>query len=334
MRKLASIQQIAEIQPIPEADRIVKVRVKDWWVVTQKENFKVGDSCVYFEIDSFLPVEEPFLFLTKGSSPKKMLVEGKEVEGIRLKTIKLKGQISQGLVLPLTEFLPVFQTFPVGEDLTELLRVLKYEPPMPAELAGKAKGMFPGFLPKTDEERIQNMGGVLGGFYVTEKLDGTSVTFYKKDGVLGVCSRNLELSEGVGTQWKLALEMGLADKLPDNFAIQGELVGEGIQGNKLKIKGQKVYFFNAYNISSGSYLSFENFKQMITGIGLETVPILNENFSLPLTVDEMLKYAEGVSMLNPETEREGVVVRPKVEMLFNGQRLSFKAISNKFLLAE
>lgn len=337
-RQLATIQTVAEIQPIEGADKIVKARINGWWVVTGKENnFKEGDPCVYFEIDSFLPVVPTFEFLLKGSKPKKMIVDGVEKEGIRLRTVKLRGQISQGLIIPTTEFANLIpdSKIAIGEDVSEFLNVIKYEAPIPPELSGKVKGSFPSFIPKTDEERIQNIKGLLGGFYVAEKLDGTSVTYFKKEGVFGVCSRNLELLESEGnTQWRLAREMDLENKIPNFFALQGELVGEGIQGNPLKIKGQKVYFYNAYNIATGIYLNFENFKQIIQELGLETVPILDENFTLLSTMEAMLAVADGKSALNPEADREGIVIRPKVETVFNGERLSFKVISNSYLVNE
>ena len=329
MRKLVTIEQIKEVKSIPGADKIEAARVREWWVVVKKGEFKVNDLCMYFEIDSFLPVIPEYEFLLRGSSPKKMLVDGKEVSGIRLKTIKLKGQVSQGLALPIPAGNSAVE---VGTDITEQLGVLKYEPPIPAGLSGLAKGMFPGFIPKTDEERIQNMADILTGYYATEKLDGTSVTYFKKDGIFGACSRNLELQEGDTTQWRIAKELGLPDKLPDNFAIQGELIGEGIQGNPLKIKGQQVFFFNVYNIAARIYLNYQDFIGFCSSLGLSTVPIVSDSFSIPASVSELLKIAEGKSLLNPDSEREGIVVRPKIEMQYKGSRLSFKAINNKYLL--
>ena len=205
---------------------------------------------------------------------------------------------------------------------------------MPAELVGKVKGFFPSFIPKTDEERIQNISDVLSAFYVTEKLDGTSVTFFKKDGTFGVCSKNLELLEGETTQWKLARKYDLANKLPDNFAIQCELIGECIQKNPLKQTGQDIYCFNVYKIDIGKYLDYKDFIGFCQSLGVKTVPIVDDNFVLPKSVDDLLAYAEGKSLLNPELEREGVVVRSKVEMQYRGARLSFKAISNRYLLSE
>ena len=130
-----------------------------------------------------------------------MIVDGKEVEGIRLKTVKLRGQLSQGLLMPMPKDLAV----PEDGDVTELMGVIKYEAPIAPQLSGQVKGNFPDFIPKTDEERIQNMKDVLGAFYVTEKLDGTSVTYYKYPETFGVCSRNLELK-----MWK---QLGLLTHL-------------------------------------------------------------------------------------------------------------------------
>jgi RNA ligase (TIGR02306 family) len=151
-RKLASIRQISEIREIPGADAIELAIVDGWQVVVAKNvNHKVGNYVVYCEIDSFLPIKPEFEFLRK-SSYKKM----GDQEGFRLRTIRLRGVLSQGLILPLDEVIPFpnnLDYMEVGKDVTELLEIKKYEPPVPAELAGKVKGMFPSFIPKTDEER-------------------------------------------------------------------------------------------------------------------------------------------------------------------------------------
>jgi RNA ligase (TIGR02306 family) len=338
-RKLASIRQISEIREISGADAIELAIVDGWQVVVAKNvNHKVGNYVVYCEIDSFLPIKPEFEFLRK-SSYKKM----GDQEGFRLKTIKLRGQISQGLILPLDEVIPFpnnLDYMEVGKDVTELLGIVKYEPPIPAELAGKVKGMFPSFIPKTDEERVQNLVSEYENwkiqsqhqFYVTEKLDGSSATFYYKDGVFGVCSRNLELLETEGnTFWKVARELDLENKMKEygkNISLQGELIGESVQGNPYKIKGQTVKFFTGYEIDKQKRINFVNLVVLLQSMGLEYVPVLNREFGfiLPDTVEDMLKYAEGKSTLNPDTEREGVVVRS-----MDGT-ISFKAISNKFLL--
>lgn len=335
-RKLASIRKITNIQPIPNADAIEVVSVDGWNVVTKKGEFKVGDLCVYCEIDSFLPILPEFEFLRKSSYKK--LSNGDE--GFRLRTVKLRGQVSQGLVLP-TSVLPSGRDLYLGMDVSEVLSIKKYEPPILASLAGKAKGLFPHFLHKTDEERVQNLANEFGilhlfnphkTYYVTEKLDGSSATFYFRNGEFGVCSRNLELLETPdNTFWKVARELKIEEKLgtlEDNICLQGELIGEGIQGNPYKLKGQTVRFFNAYNIDTRTYLSLDKFKNLMGQLDLEMVPILTEDFKFSSTLDELLKYAEGKSQLNSEFDREGIVVRS------HDRTISFKVISNQFLLNE
>lgn len=355
-RKLASIRKISNIQPIEGADKIELVTVDGWKVVVAKDvGHKIGDLVIYCEIDSFLPIREGFEFLRK-SSYKKM----GDQEGFRLKTIKIRGVTSQGLILPLLvlegddemkigiskqPWGDQLQLGPydnalvieVGTDVTEHLGIVKYEPPIPAELSGKVKGLFPSFLRKTDEERIQNLSDQYDElkthtYYVTEKLDGSSATFYYNDGVFGVCSRNLELLETEGnTFWKVARELDLENKMKSlgkNISIQSELIGESVQGNPYKIKGQTIRCFNLFNIDTQEYSSLTDFKDTVEMLGLETVPMLDTNFKLPDTIDELLKFADSKSELNPNYDREGIVIRTL------DRKISFKVISNKFLINE
>jgi len=338
-RKLVTIQKIDELKQIEGADFIELAIIKGWQAVVKKDDYKVGDNVLYYEIDSFLPVKPEYEFLLKGSKVKKMFIEdGEEQEGILLKTKKLRGQMSQGLVMPfqLLIDLNIKKTLPnrinIGDDVSEILGVVKYEMPIPTDLKGQVKGSFPSFIPKTDEERIQNMTEVLGMFYVTEKLDGTSTSFYKKDGQFGVCSRNLELEDNGQTQWQVADKLNLRENLSDNMAIQGELVGEGIQNNPLKIKGKEFYVYNVYNINTGKYLNFREMCIFCFSKGLTTVPVIDTNYSIHNKLEDILEYAEGKSLLNKNIEREGIVIRPRIEMKYYGNRFSFKVISNKYLL--
>lgn len=334
-RKLASIQKIDNLSPIDGADLIEVATVKGWKLVVKKGEYSVGENAIYCEIDSYLPIREEFEFLRK-SSYKKM----GDQEGFRLKTIKLRGQISQGLLLPISilkdKIYPdQYAKLQVGDDVSEALGVWKYEPPIPAELSGVMKGSFPSFLQKTDEERIQNLTDFFENFkksmfYVTEKLDGSSATYYMNNGVFGVCSRNLELLENEGNSfWKVAWQLSLEEKLKElgiNICLQGELIGEGIRGNPYKLKGQQVKFFNGFNIDEQRKLSLIEFIELIERLGVETVPVLSVDYKLPNTIDELLVYADGKSVLNPNANREGVVIRN------HGCTISFKVISNNFLL--
>lgn len=339
MRKLASIQQILDIQPIPNADAIEVVTVLGWKVVAKKGEFKIGDLCFYFEIDSFLPIREEFEFLRK--SCYKKMADGSE--GFRLRTVKLRGQVSQGLALPINTFFKESYKVGTGDDATEMLGVTKYEPPMPAELNGIAKGLFPSFIQKTDQERIQNLWAEYKqkyddlDFEVTYKLDGTSCTFYHNNGEVGVCSRNLELQfNSDSTQGRIEAKYNIFDKLKKfgkNIALQGELIGEGIQGNPEKLLGQHFYIFDVYDIDEQRYFAPLERLKILDDLDLAKQNIFLLGYvglsSFPL-IDDILKYAEGRS-LNSEI-REGLVFKSMKQI--DGKIISFKAISNQFLLNE
>ena len=344
-RKLSTIRKIKEINPIEGADAIELAVVDGWQVVVAKNvGHQVGDLVVYCEIDSFLPIEPEFEFLRK-SSYKKM----GDQEGFRLKTIKLRGQISQGLILPYS-VIPIAQfataaDLPEGMDVSEMLGIVKYEPPIPAQLAGKVKGSFPSFLRKTDEERIQNLEkeytewtlSSKHQFYATEKLDGSSFTCYIKNGEFGVCSRNMDLLETEdNTFWAVARKLDLENKLRSfgkNICFQGEMVGSGIQGNHYNMKDQTVFFYNIFIIDEREYVGYDEFRNMLFDLDLACVPVLSYPFNFPAdsvaalpTVSALLRSAEGKSVLNDKVEREGLVIRSM------DRTISFKAISNKFLL--
>lgn len=335
MRKLASIQQIKEVRPIEGADAIEVARVNNWDVVVKKGEYSPGDLAVYCEIDSFLPIREEFEFLRKSSF--KLMGE---VEGFRLRTVKLRGQISQGLLLPYPG------SGEIGDDVAEDFGIVKYEPPIPAQLAGQMKGAFPSFVPKTDEERVQNLASEWENlrsldtqWIVTEKLDGSSTTVYLNGDDFGVCSRNIDLLETEGNSfWRVARQLGIEEKMRDadlkiclpfdNFAIQGELIGEGIQGNPYKLKGQTLKLFSLYSIDNSTRADSLILDEFCKRAGLERCPIVAQLDSLPPTIDELLAMADGKSLLNPAVDREGLVVRSV------DQKTSFKVISNKYLLKE
>lgn len=330
-RALASVQRIRAIDPIPDADAIEVATVRGWKVVIKKGEFAGGDLAVYVEIDAFLPEEPAYEFLRKSSF--KTLPNGRG--GFRLRTVKLRGQVSQGLLLPLS-VLPAGTSAEEGEDVTDALGIVLYEPPMP--VSDEAKGPFPVFVPKTDEERIQNLPDLFDAdrpkepLYVTEKLDGSSFTAYLRDGAFGVCSRNLDLLDTPSSAfWKAARALDLEAKLratERNLAVQGELVGPGVQGNPYKLDANAVYFFSAFDIDRYAYLPLNEFRALLDALGLPMVPLLDAAFALPDTMEAMLAYADGPSALRPETAREGVVVRSA------DRAVSFKAISNRFLLKQ
>lgn len=335
MRELATIRTIKNVKPIPGADFIERIQIDGWWCVSQKGSFNISDKCIYFEIDSLLPLIEQFAFLANKGT-KKMLHDGEEVEGYRLRTIKLRGQISQGLALPLSAFPEVDESM---GDVTELLNILLYEPPIPSCLDGEVHGVVPGFIPHTKEYRVQNVQDLLDinrgkVFTLTEKIDGTSSTFYKHEGHFGVCGHNWEYKETEkNTYWEMAHKYDLENVVKNGFAIQGEICGEGIQGNPLKIKGHELRVFFIWDIVAKRYLSTSEMINVCHDNDLQYIPIIDDAFVLDHTIDELLIIAEGKSQLCETAEREGIVfvLNDPDDESTNG-KTSFKAISNKYIL--
>jgi RNA ligase (TIGR02306 family) len=351
MRKLASIRRIDIIKPIPGADAIECAILGGWPVVTKKGEYKVGDLAVYVEIDSWVPTElAPFL--SKGKEPSVY----NDIRGERLRSVRLRGQLSQGLLLPMgilenyargddgdgnmTWYDP-HDFYQEGEDVSEVLGIQKWEAPIPACLAGDARGLFPSFIPKTDQERVQNLTAEIEdyrqrelSFEASEKLDGSSMTVYVFDEDEGVCSRNLNLKESESNSlWRVARRDQLIEKIRStgrNLALQGELIGEGIQGNPYKIKGQQFYVFDIYKINShdrGTYLPPAARRDLCELLKINHVPVYGKSWQIVDTVPEMLTKAEAKSMLNSNTEQEGVVYKCNQD-----PDISFKVISNKFLI--
>lgn len=375
-RKLASVQKVVSIKPIEGADNIECATVLGWHLVVKKGEFQPGDLGVYFEIDSVLPERPEFEFLRKSSWKE-------DIKGYRIKTVKLRGQVSQGILMPTkilaeevhkgiiapdtidpaaSEIIYYFYNFMIyeGQDVTELLGVRQWEDPK-ASIGGDVKGSFPSFIPKTDELRIQSIPGFLDRhqgvlFYVTEKLDGTSATFYLKDGVFGVCSRNLEMKEGDTVYWQIAKKYEIEDKLRKigkNIAIQGEIVGPGIRKNKYKLTEKRFFVFNLFDIDlqqrfwSIIVLKYPlNYNLLINwslnkvifpnGIEFDFVPVVEPIYLLPHqdAIDKLVEMATGTSVLNPSVKREGLVFRHAGNELTDPEtgKLSFEVINPEFLL--
>ena len=324
---MATVRVIDSILPIPDADSIECAVIGGWKVVTKKGEYQPGDLAIYCEIDSWIP-HELAPFLSKGE-PK----EYNGIKGERLRTVRLRKQLSQGLLLPYSILGKIGSE---GDDVSELLSIQKWEAPVNPQLAGQVKGNFPSQIPKTDQERVQNLKRELESydsvlFEVTEKMEGSSMTCYLIDGEFGVCSRNMDLKRDENnTFWKVAIEEDIEQKLraygADNFAIQGELIGPGIQGNIYKLISHHFKVFDVYDIQEGYYLLPEDRKTFVDAIGLKHVPVLGTHLLVNPDIDSILLSAEGASALNLKQEREGVVYKS-----MNSQ-FSFKAISNKYLL--
>jgi len=357
VRKLASIKTISDILPIEGKDRIVLALVDGWSVIVKKDEFQVGDKCVYVEIDSVMPEKEEFEFLRKVN--------------FRIKTMKMSGVLSQGICFPLS-ILPKKEDgeYETEEDVTEILGIKQYEKTMDTEpqtapckkvsnkyphwlmrmawfrklvLPKKKARGFPSFVSKTDESRIQNMPFILKDkrkWIATEKIDGQSGTFclvrhksrlpFIKDKFeYIVCSRNYRTDDKSTSYWKVSDRYNIRDVLEkligdnDWVVIQGECIAPNVQGNKYKVKEADLYVFNL--IYPDGRVGSLTAKYACEAFGLKFVPIIETGYILPDTVNEVLEYAHGQSMIG-DTIREGIVFRS-----MDG-RLSFKAVDPIFLM--
>lgn len=357
-RKLVTIRTVDSVwrHPDPEVIRIEMIQVGGWQLVSGIGNFKPGDLCVFHEIDSFLPISHPAYEDLAKTAVKWKDLTGVERQGHRLKTIKLRGEWSQGYALPLSLF-PELAKVPQNAldmgleldsiDVSDILGVVKWEKIIP--MGGAAKGSFPDFISKTDQERIQNLFNKFGNrgetrvseytnaagevirvekpyaycrdddWEVTIKLDGSSMTVFSRDDEFGVCSRNNDLVENPDNAfWSVAHRLKLRERLAilgQNLALQGELVGPGIEGNIDKLAKLEFYVFDVVDLATRKKLShpkrfdvLNKLNALLPGDEIKHVPQLKMRKFDFTTVDEALKYAGGPS-LNPQVKREGVVFK-------------------------
>ncbi len=347
-RKLATVQRIEEVAPIDGADAIERARVLGWWVVVKKGEYRPGELVVYCEIDALLPERPAFEFLRKSCWREPILGQGRVVlqrGGFRIRTVRLRGQVSQGICFPLS-ILPDGVRPGIGADVTESLGIVRFDPSLPLEPSGRVRGPFPGFLPKTDEPWVQVLGEVLARhrgrtFYLTEKLDGTSFTAFVRGDAFGICSRNQWLDETDlhSGLCRAAADVGLAEKLPPlrddlgfDLALQAELIGPAIQGNRYALERPRLFAFNLVNLATYRLEPLPRLLGACACLGIETVPQLG-TLVLEHGVDALVELSTGASALHPATPREGIVLRVVGDVVDPEiGRLSFKVVSPEFLL--
>lgn len=352
MRKLASIKQISAIHPIEGKDRIGLAIVDGWQVIVQKADYQPGDLCVFCEIDSVLPEKPEFEFLrSKNFRIKTMKMAGVISQGICF-PLSILPPKKHG-------------EYKLEEDVTEVIGVTQYEAtqdkePVPVSKKKKSwlmrfrwyralkkkpsrKGGFPSFVSKTDETRIQNIPHIVEDkrlWVATEKIDGQSGTFalvrhrrpwpFRDQYEYIVCSRNLRLGRPDNSSyWQVSERYKIENVLHnmignrDWIAIQGECIAPNVQGNKYKVSKPDLYVFNL--IYPTGRMDSPTAKSIIENHGMKFVPILDETVVLPDTVNEVLDYAHGQSVIG-DTLREGIVFRSQ-----DGKQ-SFKAVDPLFLI--
>jgi RNA ligase (TIGR02306 family) len=335
---LATLEKITEIKDIPNADRIQVAKVQGYWSVIKKGEYVPGSWIFFIQPDTKCKRAEWNRFLWPKDDPDPA---GKD---IRIKVAKFRGQVSYGLIVDTKYLSP--QDLVEGADVSEKLGVTKYEKFESDEGAGgNNRGRvsnFPGFLRKTDEPRLQSYMGAFEELkgkkcYATIKYDGSSVTFYLKDGKFGVCSRRQDIEEIEGNKfWYVARKYKIEEylrKLPYEAAFQAELIGPGTQGNKLQLKDWEIRVFNLFNIQTQYYESYP----ILHGLCHEfDLPIAKEvwigqfEFNSVEELEELSKqkYEENGSIA------EGIVIRPVSESRSDAlnDRLSVKVINPEFAI--
>lgn len=341
-RHLASIQRVIEKAPIYDRDgipahSIEQVSVLGWRLIAKRDEFQIGDLCVYFEIDSVL---DPELFWVMEHA------SFMQTRGWRVKTLKLNNLyldqnrlfpvISQGLALR-TDILPV-DDFQEGDDVTSILQVKKWERPLSD--FGDMAGPFPDFISKTDEIRLQSAPWLIEElrgepYRITLKYDGSSMTAWYDNGQLHVASRNHERKNDGNKFFSVAEKYKFEEVLATHpsMVLQGEVYGYGIQSNPHNVKGVEFVCFNVYDRDDMKYLSALDAFEFCVSNGIPHVEVLHEGLSFNYTLSQLEEMARGFYP-NTNSPREGIVVRQsynKYSKHLSG-RISFKVINIDYLL--
>jgi RNA ligase (TIGR02306 family) len=332
MRSLVTIQRVKAITAIPDSDFLEAAHIMGWQCVVKKEEFHEGELGVYFEVDSFLPLDGRYEFL-RSSSYRENDDNGK---GFRIRTAKMRGQLSQGLFLRLDLF-PELLGLSEGEDVTEKLGVKKWYIPETANAGGTIIGDRPGGIPASDEIRIQSALELLDDlrgkpYYITTKMDGTSGIVYYIDGKIGCCSRNKEIKDEVDAlYWAPVYRYGLKEKLANygkNIVLTGEICGPGIQKNRLRLSALEWHVFDAKDWDAGSYVPYDGMLALCASLDVPVVPLEERGDSFSYALEELLEKARG--KYPSGLDKEGIVVRSSL----SPKAVSFKVLNNDALLKE
>ena len=274
--QLATFETITEIVPIEGADRIELAKVQGWQSVIRKGDYKAGDKVIFVPIDTVLTPAVWNKHLWDKNDPNKP---------IRVRTVRMRGAISQGLIFP-TSLVSAQEIWDHMDDPTEdvsiagMLGITKYEKQIHASLAGVAKGDFPNqFVSKTDEDNLKSNTRAFAelknchSVSLSLKLDGTSATFIKEqDGTFRVCSRNLELHDDVeNAHWQMARKYQLQELMKPGTVLQGEIVGPKIQGNPMGLNAPELFCFNYKDLKTNKYVHVDEHTLDLIPTGLKWV---------------------------------------------------------------
>jgi RNA ligase (TIGR02306 family) len=320
MEKLAVIAKILELAPIEGADRIERATILGWHVVVKKEAYKVGDLVVMIFPDSC--AYKSYVDATYIGSQEKT----------RIKTVKLRGQYSAGLVLSISEVYAAAErkglpskVWQEGEEVSVLLDIEKWVAPVGMSVGGKEIGDFPTrYINRTDELNFRSEPGALleartdprfknAEFVATLKCDGTSATYISVPGNFHVCGRNKEYADLAGSvHWEIAKKYKLEGNLSDNYAIQGEICGPGVQGNPMKLSERELFVFHVKNLATHEWLGWDELKTFCLQHGLTHVPEITRftiRGNVP-SVEDLQQLANDTKYDYGRTPAEGIVIKP------------------------
>ncbi len=340
--KLATVEKVLSLAPIPGADKIVLARILGWDVVVKKDEFSVGDLCVYIPIDTQVDVSrECFKFLASSKNPSKI---------VKIQTTKLRGVWSQGLALPISCLGEDIDSSVLVEstDVTDKLGVTKYEKESIITVDGTTTKFvsFPTqYISRTDEDNLKSNYKVLSEFvgkeiYITQKMDGSSMTLIcKKDkNEFLVCSRNLILEPGA-VMCQYVEQAGIKNHMEayeKSIAIQGEFCGPKVNGNAMGLKSYEFYVFTVKDLDTGLFYGLDRIKNLCSDLGLTMVPVLgtynpDETWDIA-KFQQIANEQQYIQSNGKKVPGEGIVVRPCVPVYSPGlgKMLSVKIINQNY----
>jgi len=328
MSKLAYIETIHSItpHPNPEVLRLECAKIKEWPVVVSKGQFKNGDKVVFIEIDSIVPPTENFKFMEK--------------QKYRVWNARFKGTPSSGLVQPLS-ILPNGE-YNIGDDVTSILGVLKYEKPETFINNGETKGGFPSSLISiSDELNLLSYPEALleldgKEVVITQKMDGSSTTFIYNNSEFDACSRRLKLKEGEGFPYQMVDKYDIKSKLIQlnkNIAIQAESIGTGLNGNRLELKDRQLRIFRAKDLDTRNLYTWDELNTLCNTLNIPIVPLIDRFvFDKNIHTVEYFRQIADKQLYPNNKPAEGIVVSPIIPFYSNsiGKSWSLKIINQNY----
>ena len=317
--KIATVEIVRDVYPHSNADTLELVKVLNYQCVVKKDSYQIGEKIIFIQPDTVLPESEWSEIYRKDSSK-------------RVRAKRLRGEWSFGIVEKLS-LLPagIFpDNYEIGQDVSETLGIIKYEPPAPTDL--RIKRNLPFGIPKTDEDRYQNVN--LREYYgksidITLKVDGQSASYYYKDGECGVLARTFQLKPEYSNNYTDHIQRyNIFEKLKQyctkynvNLVLRGESYGAGIQKSKKNRHSKLPNGWLCYSVYLIDEMRYTNpgekhyFVNVCQELDLPSVPIIEQNITL---TPELIDYYDKLQKYQ-DNSFEGVVIK--------GEGFSFKVIN-------